>query len=220
MIFVTFRFQKNHMTRESKQKDSHMMQQLNMNILDQETLTYLREEDTPEIRPPPCSGNAFVTLNGPKSPLETTVWPMTKGCHNRSVEIDMQSVNAVLLENEPNDISFKYLVSVSVCEKNDKKNNRISVRRTTMMPHIRAFGPLMAAIFSPAMELTRDKSNSHYVSMITGLGYDAIARRAMFAENDVRFNLDTEITINDLEKVQMNLYQLLESLNIRFYFCR
>lgn len=189
--------------REKKQNDSQTMQRYpNANYLDAETLRYLREEDIPEIKPPSCSGMSEVTLNGPLSPLEIQIYPLTKSGESKTVEIDFHSVNAVMLENEPNDISYKYLVAVSVCQKIDSNTDKICVRQTTMMPHIRGFGPLMAAIFCPTMELARDKSKSHYVSMITGLGYDENAERPMFAENDMTFDLDTAYSVKDLEMVK------------------
>lgn len=191
------------MNRVKKQTSSDAMQpHNNANYLDDGTLRYLREEDIPDIRPPPRAGQSEVTLNGPYSPLETKIYPLTKGGQSKTVEVDSHSVNVVMLENEPNDISYKYLVAVSVCQKIESKTEKIIARQTTMMPHIRGFGPLMAAIFCPQMELARDKSNSHYVSMITGLGYDENAGRPMFSENDMTFELDTEITVKDLEKVR------------------
>lgn len=173
--------------------------------MDDGTLRYLREEDIPKIKPPGPSGMKSLVLHGPISPLETRIYSLTKEGKDKSVEIDKQSVNVVMLENEPNDISYKYLVAVSACQKQEKeggiKVNMLNVRHTTMMPHIRAFAPLMAAIFAPAMELQCDKSKSHYVAMITGLGYDRQNNRPRFAENDITFDLDTEISIEDLENV-------------------
>lgn len=199
---VSILLQQSNLIRKKKQSSSDAMQPYNKaNYLDDGTLRYLREEDIPDIRPPPHAGQSEVTLNGPHSPLETKIYPLTKGGQSQTVEVDPHSVNIVMLENEPNDISYKYLVAVSVCQKIESTTEKIVARQTTMMPHIRGFGPLMAAIFCPQMELARDKSNSHYVSMITGLGYDKNAGRPMFAENDMTFELDTEITVKDLEKV-------------------
>lgn len=199
-----YHLQENRLERKKKQRNSHTMQQY-PNYLDDGTLRHLREEEFPKIpRPSSRLTPNEVTLMGPTSPLEIEIYPLTRGGQSRSVTIDNDSVNVVMLENEPNDISLKYLVAVSVCQKvdsNDKTTNKISVRQTTMMPHIRAFGPLMAAIFCPTMEMTRDKSNSHYISMIAGLGYDDNAGRPIFAENDMTFDLDTEITKEDLENV-------------------
>lgn len=189
------------MTRETKQAEIRIVQRpdSNANFLDNETLRYWREEDIPEIKPPNLRSKMVnLTLKGPLSPLETQIYGLTNGGKSKTVDIDYHSVNAVMLENEPNDISYKYLVAVSVSQ---KTNDKVNVRHTTMMPHIRGFGPLMAAIFCPTMEMVRGKSNSHYVSMITGLGYDTNAGRPIFAENDMIFDLDTEITIKDLEKV-------------------
>lgn len=196
------------MNREKKQTSSDAMQRYNhANYLDDGTLRYLREEDIPDIKPPEHV-ESEVTLHGPHSPLETNIYPLTKGGLSKSVEVDPHSVNIAMLENEPNDISYKYLVAVSVVQKIESTTEKVIARHTTMMPHIRGFGPLMAAIFCPQMELARDKSNTHYVSMITGLGYNENAGRPMFAENDMTFDLDTGISVKDFEKVR----------NVRFSF--
>lgn len=183
------------------------------NHLDDEMLRYLREADIPEMQPPLRSEMTEVKLKGPYSPLEINIFPLTIGGRSKNVDIDSHSVNAVMLENEPNDISYKYLVAVSVCQKNDSNTSKINVRQTTMMPHIRGFGPLMTAIFCPSMEMTRDKSNSHYVSMITGLGYDEKTGQSLFVENDMTFDLDTEFTVKDLEKVNENYNLECEQFN-------
>lgn len=104
-----------------------------------------------------------------------------------------------MLESEPNNISLKYLVATSMLRNPIGKN--MTVQQTAMMPHIHAFGPLMAAIFCPTMELARDKSKSHYISMITGSGYDEATKRRIFDDNDVKFDLDAEITAEDLKNV-------------------
>lgn len=209
------------------QRNSNAMQRTSINYLDPGTLRYLREEDIPEIKPPSRPGMTEMTLTGPFSPIEIQIYPLTNGGKSKTVEIDNYSVNAVMLENEPSDVSYKYLVAVSVCQKNESNTDKINVRQTTMMPHIRGFGPLMAAIFCPMMELARDKSNSHYVSMITGLGYDEQARQPWFPENDMTFDLDTEFTVDDLKKVQriialnIVLYlKLRRSANLLSILCR
>lgn len=67
------------------------------------------------------------------------------------------------------------------------------------MPNITGFGALMAMIFCPQLEFQQDRQRSRYTSMLCGLGYNAAARRPVFEEHDVRFELDFELNHDDLK---------------------
>lgn len=112
----------------------------------------------PEIPPPPhVVRDKKIMLKGPTSPLEIPIYPTAEAARNKSVEIDKHSVNAVLLGNDPQDASEKYLVAASVTQ---GKNNNLTVRHTTLMPNIRGFGPIVASIFCPTMVMYRFKNNN------------------------------------------------------------
>lgn len=98
----------------------------------------------------------------------------------------------------------KYLVAATVCYTDPNKRN-INLRYTTQMPNIRGFGPLMALIFGPAMQVKCNKENTHYTAFRTGLGYDDAKGRPMFAEHDMVFNLNVEITQHDIELVRWSI---------------
>lgn len=95
----------------------------------------------------------------------------------------------------------KYLVAASICYTDSDKRN-IQLRYTTQMPNIRGFGPLMALIFSPMMHVQCNKEKTHYTALRTGLGFDSAKGRSMFAEHDMVFNLNVEITQHDIELVR------------------
>lgn len=69
------------------------------------------------------------------------------------------------------------------------------------MPNIRGFGPLMALIFCPTMQVKCNEEKTYYTAVRTGLGYDNKKNRPIFEEHDVTFNLDVEITQNDISLV-------------------
>lgn len=101
----------------------------------------------------------------------------------------------------------KYLVAATICYTDPSKRN-IQLRYTTQMPNIRGFGPLMALLFSPTMHVKCNKEKTHYTALRTGLGYDKVAKRAIFAEHDIVFNLNVEITQRDIELVNQIRYCL------------
>lgn len=91
----------------------------------------------------------------------------------------------------------------------DLKASTLILRETTLMPDIRGFGPLMALLFSPTMELKRDKGKYRYTSILTGLGYDPEKKRPIYDEHDMIMHLDVVITTEDIEKVHSQLGQKL-----------
>lgn len=98
-------------------------------------------------------------------------------------------------------MSEKYLIAATICYTNLAKKD-IHLRYTTQMPNIRGFGPLMALIFCPTMQVKRNKEKTHYTVIRTGLGYDKANSRPMFEEHDIVFHLDVEITQHDIELVR------------------
>lgn len=191
-------------------KESHYLRQdrqrlcdtidLKENFFESSYIDFVSDNSSIEVEPPPsqmCSKE--INLKGPLSPLEIKICSVTEIGKNRSVIIDRQSVNSVILENNPEDFTEKYMVAASVCDTSNKNN--LSVRQTTLMPNIRGFGPLMALIFCPTMEIKRDKSKSRYIAIRTGLGYDEVKQRPIFEEHDIVFNLDVEIFLEDIEEV-------------------
>lgn len=83
-----------------------------------------------------------------------------------------------------------------------QNKTELTARETTIMPNIPGFGPLMALIFSPYCEFFRDKYKSRYVSIICGLGQHPKTKQPLYGEHDSVFNLDCDIDVDDIEKVE------------------
>lgn len=96
----------------------------------------------------------------------------------------------------------KYLVASTVTQ-SDGNTSLLVARETTLLPNIRGFGPLMALLFCPTMEVRRDKTRSRNVSIITGLGYDTDRNIPLYEEHDSVFQLDVEITQDDFSMVSL-----------------
>lgn len=154
------------------------------------------------IKPPTRKDGLMRTieLKGPFSPLEIPIYGLTNNASGIP-KIDPQSVNHVLLENEPYDMSEKYLVAMTTHQNGE--NFALTARETTLMPNIRLFGPFMAAIFAPKMKLQRDKLKTHYITMLTGLGCDDKGV-CLSMETNMKFDLDAELKNSDLETVRWN----------------
>lgn len=163
-------------------------------------IRYLQELEVPTIEPPTRDIGSMhtVTLKGPYSPLEIGLFGLANNSSG-TPRIDEQSVNHILVENEPNDMSEKFLVAM-ISHQHDE-NSAMTVRQTTLMPNIRLFGPFMAAIFAPRMKLQRNNAKTHYIKMMTGLGLDEANKVCLSTENDMKFDLEVELKNSDIETI-------------------
>lgn len=144
-------------------------------------------------------------LRGPFSPLESKVYAAIRIGTWKTVIIEQDSVNSILLDSDPQDSHERLLVSATITENFSRGN--LTARQTTVMPNIPGFGPLMALIFCPTMQLRRDKHKTRYVSILCGLGNDK-NNKPIFEEHDIVFNLDVEITPKDIETINHIRYSM------------
>lgn len=78
-----------------------------------------------------------------------------------------------------------------------------TVHETTLLPNIRGFGPMMAMVFCPQMDLKRDQWKSRFISVRTGLGYNEDKNLPYYPEHDTMFALDFEFSQDDLMLVSV-----------------
>lgn len=170
--------------------------------MDAELAKYLKNEFLPEIEPPAeklC--RETIELKGPISPIDTTISALIEEGIYRETSIDPASVNSVILNNDPQEHTDKYMVAASVLQKEGSPN--LMARYTTLMPSIRGFGQLMTLIFCPTMEIKRDNDKCRYKSIIAGLGFDYKKKHACFSEHDMRIDLDVQITPDDIRTINV-----------------
>lgn len=187
---------RDHLEREKAQRLRDPRDSVSMSL---SVIEHLKQEDTPLIKAPGTSQSGMhrIKITGPISPLRIDLFGLSKNT-SKTIKIARSSVNNILLENEPNDMSEKYLVAVHACQPDDASN--INLRYTTQLPNIRLFGPIMAAIFAPRMRLQRNKKKSQFVKMLTGLGCDDKGV-PISANTDLTFDLDADLSQADLERV-------------------
>ncbi|XP_055384477.1 probable ATP-dependent RNA helicase spindle-E [Condylostylus longicornis] len=149
---------------------------------------------------PPPDNKCTIKLNlrGPLSPLETTCFSATRIGTYKTVRIERDSVNCVLLNSDPQDGHERMIVAASINESVEK--DTITARQTSLMPNIKGFAPLMVLMFSPKMEMRRNKNKTRFSSILCGLGsHENDPRRSLFPEHDILLNLNVEISENDIE---------------------
>lgn len=87
--------------------------------------------------------------------------------------------------------------------KPDFNTQEMSINQTTVLPMIRGFGPLMAILFGPRIDLMRDSTDFHCTSILVGIGYDDENQCPYFEEHDMVFCVDTLFSDRDFEMVNV-----------------
>nr|B3M383.1 RecName: Full=Probable ATP-dependent RNA helicase spindle-E; AltName: Full=Homeless [Drosophila ananassae] len=171
---------------------------------------YLRSCQMPEdldLTPPPLDKcNMIVMLKGPYSPLETSMFSTIRVGVWKTVKIDNSSVNAVLLDSDPQDNHDQLVVSHSTVESSN--GDVLTARGTTLMPNIHGFGPLMTMLFCPTMQIKCNKDCTKYVSILAGLGFDKETMKPYFEEHDMVMNLDVNLYEDDVRMINQMRYNI------------
>lgn len=142
-----------------------------------------------------------LSLRGPFSPLEIELSHLTMAGRDKKINMATNSVNAVLLDTDPEDSSQRLLVASSVSQSSN--GHRLTLYNTTLMPRLPGLTALTILIFTPCMELRRNTFGTYYTGALCGLGYDPVTKRSLFPEHDIELQFDAEITIDDLQFVSI-----------------
>lgn len=167
-----------------------------------------RGQNEQNIPPPPAHECRFtMRLKGPHSPLEMQVYSAVKCGSHRSVNVEWNSVNSVLLDSHPQDVHDRLLVAGTVST--SAETGKLTLRHTTMMPNLRGFPALMALLFGPRAVMHTNKTDSRITSVLCGLGCDE-NYRPRYDAHDMSFNLDFEFGPDDL----LMINEIREYMNI------
>ncbi|XP_033332718.2 tudor domain containing 9 protein spindle E [Megalopta genalis] len=149
--------------------------------------------------PEPSECYKSVNLRGPFSPLEIEMKHLTTAGRDKRICVATNSVNAVLLDTDPENPSQRLLVAGSVSQSAHGYN--LTLYNTTLMPRLPGLTALIGLIFAPSMELRRNTFGTHYIGALCGLGFDPKTKRSLFPEHDLELQFDAEITIDDLQYI-------------------
>ncbi|XP_060520924.1 probable ATP-dependent RNA helicase spindle-E [Cylas formicarius] len=148
--------------------------------------------------------HTVIHLRGPFSPLEVKLYCCTMAGSSKSVDVEGTSVNAVLLDNEPESPHARLLVAAHVSQTGD--GNRLKLRQTTLMPNLPGLPMLLAVIFCPTMEPKLTNDNTLVAAVLCGLGCNDTTGKPLYPVHDICLTLDTELTIEELEMINRLRY--------------
>uniref|UniRef100_A0A0A9XRC0 Probable ATP-dependent RNA helicase spindle-E n=1 Tax=Lygus hesperus TaxID=30085 RepID=A0A0A9XRC0_LYGHE len=137
-------------------------------------------------------------LHGPRSPLEMTISSITRKCIGKTAAIEFNSVNSVLLDNNPMDTSSRLVVAGTVTQ--NFQGDRLTLRNTTIMPSIRGIVGIMCLVFTPKAELRVDPTRSYVTGALCGLGCDEEGM-SYDQENDIEVAFDCKFDMADIETI-------------------
>ncbi|CAG9820347.1 unnamed protein product [Phaedon cochleariae] len=162
-----------------------------------------------------------IELKGPYSPLEMRLYGCIESSADKSVEIEGNSINTVLLDSEPQD----YHTSQSAT------GSRIKLRQTTLMPNVPGLPMLLTLIFCPTMRPKVTEDVTRVASLLCGLGFNPYTDKPFYPAHDlinrIRFYMNqgmklmyelTQEVLNqeELVRTQKALKKDLVEMNVKY----
>jgi len=163
-----------------------------------------------------------LNLQGPFSPLEHKVHCVYRHGSTKLINVDPDSVNAIMLDPSPSDAHDQWLVAAHVGMSPNSES--LVIRNTTWLPSKPGLGALATMMFAPQVELRLDKKKSKITGFVAGLGPKTIWDKplnqltksertyAFYPEHDMEVKLDVSITngdVNLLNKIRFWLNMML-----------
>ncbi|EFA07562.1 probable ATP-dependent RNA helicase spindle-E [Tribolium castaneum] len=162
--------------------------------------------------PESSEATEIIELKGPFSPLEMKVCGLVQASQGAPVHVDGDSVNAVMLDDNPEDYHATLLVAGQVSQ--SSTTSAVKISQTTIMPNIPGFPMLMCLLFCPQMEPKLTPDGSRVASILCGLGYKEVTQRANFPMHDICLVLDTDLRSEIITKINALRYYMNEAIKI------
>ncbi|XP_033162467.1 probable ATP-dependent RNA helicase spindle-E [Drosophila mauritiana] len=198
---------KDHDFRLRRQESARYLSSAQRQQINEEYMRSCQLPQDHDLRPPPPEKcKTVVILKGPYSPLECTMQCITRVGSSKRVNIDHFSVNALLLDADPQDHHDHLIVAHEIAE--NRNGHTLTARGTTLMPNVQGFGALMVMLFSHTMQLKCNREGTSYVSVLGGLGCDPETNEPYFPEHDVLINLDVNILEDDVILINQIRYYI------------
>ncbi|KAK9501254.1 hypothetical protein O3M35_011997 [Rhynocoris fuscipes] len=186
-------------------RENHVVRQMALKspeALKTYTASYLPEDPFSQFQFDPPSEKECTTkvyLKGPKSPLEMSLYGLTKKCSGRDVHVEWNSVNSVLIDNVPMDSHDRMMVAANVTQ--STTSERLTLRNTTLLPNMHGLPSLICLIFAPRVELRTDPDREKFTGALCGLGFDPETGEGYHPENDMEVMFDVKYDLEDLEYI-------------------
>ncbi|KAE8586841.1 hypothetical protein XENTR_v10021777 [Xenopus tropicalis] len=140
-------------------------------------------------------------LHGPFSPYEVKFHSLMRVSKFRSVWIEKESINSVVLNEAPEAPHQRIFVAASVSV--NASGSVIMLRETSLLPPIPGLPALISMLFAPVIELRVDGARKHYTGVLFGLGWHHESGTSIWPEHDIELAFDVHFSVDDLVKINL-----------------
>ncbi|KAJ6661880.1 hypothetical protein lerEdw1_013051, partial [Lerista edwardsae] len=145
--------------------------------------------------------NCKATLLGPYSPYSLQFSSMTRVSRFRTVSVQKDSVNSVIVVDAPEDSFEQMLVAASVSI--NTTGSTMLLKETSLMPHIPGIPALLSMLFAPVIDLRIDENRKRYIGALCGLGWHRTLGNAVFPDHDMELAFDVHIDVEDITQINI-----------------
>ncbi|KAM6170841.1 ATP-dependent RNA helicase TDRD9 isoform 1-T1 [Erethizon dorsatum] len=145
--------------------------------------------------------NCKTILHGPFNPYELKCHSLTRISKFRCVWIDKESINSVIISEEPADLHQRMLVAASLSV--NATGSTMLLRETSLMPPIPGLPALLSMLFAPVMELRLDEEGKCYTGVLCGLGWNPATAAPILPEHDMELAFDVQFGVEDVIEINI-----------------
>ncbi|XP_066428512.1 ATP-dependent RNA helicase TDRD9 [Eleutherodactylus coqui] len=142
--------------------------------------------------------NIKVILHGPFHPYEIQFHSMMRVSKFRSVWIEKDSINSVVVNDTPEATHQRMFVAASLSV--NATGSMLMLRETSLLPSIPGLPALVSMLFAPMIELRVDDKRREYTGVLCGLGWQN-SNVAVWPEHDIELAFDVRFQVDDLMKI-------------------
>ncbi|XP_019375443.1 PREDICTED: putative ATP-dependent RNA helicase TDRD9 [Gavialis gangeticus] len=145
--------------------------------------------------------NCKAVLHGPFSPYEMKCHSMTQVAKFRTISIDRESVNSVIVRDTLADPFQQMLVAASLSV--NATGSTMLLRETTFMPPIPGLPALLCMLFAPVIELRVDKDGKNVTGVLCGLGWNQTLGTPVLPEHEMELAFDVHFDVDDIVEINI-----------------
>ncbi|KYO45366.1 putative ATP-dependent RNA helicase TDRD9 [Alligator mississippiensis] len=145
--------------------------------------------------------NCKAVLHGPFSPYEMKCHSMTQVAKFRTIWIDRESVNSVIVHDTPADPFQQMLVAAFLSV--NATGSTVLLRETTFMPPIPGLPALLSMLFAPVIELRVNKEGKNFTGVLCGLGWNQTPATPVLPEHEMELAFDVHFDVDDIVEINI-----------------
>ncbi|KAL8168900.1 UNVERIFIED_CONTAM: ATP-dependent RNA helicase tdrd9, partial [Gekko kuhli] len=140
-------------------------------------------------------------LLGPYNPYNLRVSSMTRVSHFRTVLVEKDSINSVIVDDSPEDSFQQILVSATIAV--NSTGSTMLLRETSLMPRIPGLPALLSILFAPVIDLRVDESRRRYTGVLCGLGWNHALGTPVLPDHDMELAFDAHVNADDITQINI-----------------